>query len=98
MAGAMTNLWKAGVAAGGAAAGILAVQASTRLDDVERAGALGAAALAVGFLTITLVLRPGAAVENRPELRITAFTIFLLTLAFGLMVGAVGGGGHGGHG
>ena len=98
MADAMTNLWKAGIAAGGAAAGILAVQAATQLDEARTAAALGAGALVVAGLTIVLVLRPGAGVERGDDLRVTAFTIFLLTLAVGLLVGAGGtdhGGGHG---
>ena len=97
MAGAMTNLWKAGIAAGGAAAGILAVRAATGADDGTRAALLGAAAAAVALATLALALRPGAAVEDGRALRVTALTIFLLTLAFGLMVGAAAGDGHG-HG
>jgi hypothetical protein len=94
----MTNLWKASVGAGGAAAGILAVLAAIRLDDGGASPlALGIGALAVGGGAVFLVLRPGAAPDEVTESRIVGLTIFLLTLAFGLMLGASGTGGHG-HG
>jgi hypothetical protein len=94
----MTNIWKASVGAGGTAAGILAVLAAIRIDHGGTSPlALGMAALAVGMGAIFLALRSGAAADEAAESRIVGLTIFLLTLALGLMLGAGSTGGHG-HG
>ncbi|MBA2616132.1 MAG: hypothetical protein H0U90_10240 [Actinobacteria bacterium] len=91
----MTHLWKAGIAAGGAGAGILIVLAVLQVGNSwGQAALLVLGALALVAASATLVLRPGAGVDAGPDWRLTAFTIFLLTLAFGLMIG---GGTHAGH-
>jgi len=96
----MTHLWKAGIAAGGAGAGILIVLSVFQVgDSTARAFLLALGALALVAASAGLALRPGAGVDAGPDGRLTAFTIFLLTLAFGLMIGSAGAGGHGGgHG